>query len=92
MTSMTATRRVTLVWVLLLALTFGSFLVGIEQGAGFASVGAAIIVGIALFKVRLIGIHFMDLRVAPPALRALFEAYVLVVFGVLVALDVVVKP
>lgn len=89
---MTATRRVTLVWVLLLALTFGSFVVGIEQGAGFASVGAVIIVGIAMFKVRLIGIHFMDLRAAPLVLRALFEGYVLAVFGVLVALDIFVKP
>ncbi len=89
---MTATRRVTLVWALLLALTFGSFLVGIEQGAGFASAGAAILVGLALFKVRLIGIHFMDLRVAPLPLRALFEGYVLVVFGVLVFLDLFVRP
>jgi cytochrome c oxidase subunit IV len=88
---LTATRRVTLVWALLLALTFGSFLVGIEQGAGFASAAAVIIVGIALLKVRLIGIHFMDLRVAPFALRALFEGYVLLVFVVLVALDVFVK-
>ena len=89
---MTATRRVTLVWVLLLALTFGSFLVGVEQGAGFASVGAAIIVGIAMFKVRLIGLHFMDVRAAPRELRALFEGYVLAVFVVLVTLDIFVKP
>jgi Prokaryotic Cytochrome C oxidase subunit IV len=89
---MTATRRVTLVWVLLLALTFGSFLVGVEQGAGFASVGAAIIVGIAMLKVRLIGLHFMDVRAAPHALRALFEGYVLAVFVVLVALDIFVRP
>ncbi|CQD17897.1 hypothetical protein BN1232_04048 [Mycobacterium lentiflavum] len=88
---MTATRRVTLVWVLLLALTFGSFLVGVEQGAEFASAAAVIIIGIALLKVRLIGIHFMDLRVAPVALRALFEGYVLLVFVVLVALDIFVK-
>jgi flagellar motor component MotA len=89
---MTATRRVTVVWVLLLALTFGSFLVGLEQGAAFASVGAAIIVGIAMIKVRLIGLHFMDLRAAPRALRALFEGYVLAVFVVLVALDIFLKP
>ena len=79
-------------WVLLLTLTFGSFLVGAEQGAGFASVGAVIIVGIAMFKVRLIGIHFMDLRSAPHALRALFEGYALAVFALLVALDVFVRP
>jgi hypothetical protein len=89
---MTATRRVTWVWVLLLTLTFGSFLVGAEQSPGFASVGAVIIVGIAMFKVRLIGIHFMDLRSAPHVLRALFEGYVLAVFVVLVSLDVFVTP
>jgi hypothetical protein len=82
---------VTLVWVLLLALTFGSFMVGVEQGAGFASAAAVLIVGIALFKVRLIGIHFMDLRAAPVALRALFEGYILAVFVVLVGLDIFVK-
>ncbi len=88
---MTATRRVTLIWGLLLALTFGSFLVGVEQGAGFASAGGVIIVGIAMFKVRLIGIHFMDLRAAPLALRVLFEGYVLAVFLVLAALHLFVR-
>jgi hypothetical protein len=85
------TRRVTLVWVLLLGLTFASFVVGIEQGAGAAPAAAVVIIGLALFKVRLIGIHFMDLRIAPRPLRLLFEAYVLAVFTVLVTLDLVVS-
>jgi hypothetical protein len=89
---MTATRRLTLVWAVLLALTFGSFVVGIEQSADFAGAAAIAIIGIALFKVRLIGLHFMDVRVAPTALRLLFEGYVLVVFVALVTLDVAVKP
>jgi Prokaryotic Cytochrome C oxidase subunit IV len=84
---MSTTRRLTLVWVLLLALTFGSFVIGIEQSAGFASAGAVLIIGIALFKVRLIGIHYMDLRVAPLPLRLIFEAYLLVVFIVLTVID-----
>ena len=84
-------RRVTLVWVLLLGLTFASFVVGIEQGAGAASAAAVAIIGLALFKVRLIGIHFMDLRIAPRPLRLLFEAYALAVFTVLVTLDLVVS-
>lgn len=84
---MSITRRLTLVWVLLLALTFGSFVIGIEQGAGFASVGAVLIIGIALFKVHLIGIHYMDLRVAPLPLRLIFEAYLLVVFIALTVID-----
>jgi hypothetical protein len=88
----TATRRVTVVWVALLGLTLASFVVGIEQGTGVASAAAIVIIGIALFKVRLIGIHFMDLRVAPHALRLIFEAYVLVVFVVLATIDLVVAP
>jgi hypothetical protein len=84
---MTDARRVTLVWALLLALTFGSFVVGIEQGAGVASAAAIIIIGIALFKVRLIGLHFMDVRIAPRPLRLIFEGYVLLVFAVLVGID-----
>ena len=34
-----------------------------------------------MLKVRLIGLHFMDLRVAPTPLRLLFEGYVLAVFA-----------
>jgi hypothetical protein len=89
---MTASRRVEMVWALLLLLTFGSFVLGMEQNAGFASAGAAVIVAIALLKVRLIGMHFMDIRSAPWALRGLFEGYLLIVLAVLVAFDVFVKP
>jgi hypothetical protein len=87
---MAMTRRVTLVWMLLLGITFASFVVGIEQGAGVAPAAAMVIIGLALCKVRLIGIHFMDVRVAPRPLRLIFEAYVLAVFITLVTLDLVV--
>lgn len=49
---MTVTRRVTLVWAVLIGLTFASFIVGVEQGAGVASAAAVVIIGIALLKVR----------------------------------------
>lgn len=88
---MTVTRRVTLVWAVLIGLTFASFIVGVEQGAGVASAAAVVIIGIALFKVRLIGMHFMDVRTAPRALRLVFEGYVLAVFATLVTLDLVVS-
>lgn len=86
---MAMTRRVTLVWMLLLGITFASFVVGVEQGAGVASAAAVVIIGLALCKVRLIGIHFMDVRVAPRPLRLMFEAYVLAVFVTLATLDLV---
>lgn len=90
----TTTRRLTLVWVALLGLTFGSFVVAEDthQSAGTISAAAIVVLGIAMLKVRLIGLHFMDLRAAPTALRALFEGYVLVVFVALVILDLVVRP
>jgi|EndMetStandDraft_3_1072993.scaffolds.fasta_scaffold00270_25 cytochrome c oxidase subunit IV len=87
---MAMTRRVTLVWMLLLGITFASFVVGVEQGAGVASAAAVVIIGLALCKVRLIGIHFMDVRVAPRPLRLIFETYVLAVFVTLATLDLVV--
>jgi caa(3)-type oxidase subunit IV len=87
----TATRRVTVVWVALMALTFASFIVGIEQGTGVASAAAVVLIGVALFKVRLIGIHFMDLRIAPRPLRLIFEGYVLAVLIALVTIDLVVR-
>ena len=82
----------TLVWVLLLALTFGSSLVGIEQGASVTSAAALAILSVALLKVRLIGIHFMELRVAPRPLRMLFELYIVAVLGTLVILALIVHP
>lgn len=85
-------RRLTLVWVVLLVITFGSFLIGIEQSPSFASAGAVLIIGLALVKVRLVGLHFMDVRSAPPVLRMVFEGYVLAVLAALVALDVLVGP
>jgi Prokaryotic Cytochrome C oxidase subunit IV len=89
---MTAPRRITLIWILLVTLTFGSFVIGIEQGSGFAAQAALIIIGIALFKVGLIGLHYMDLRSAPAGLRMIFEGYLLAVFTALAVIDLVVKP
>lgn len=83
-------RRLTGVWILLLILTFGSFLVGIEQGAGFAGGAAVILIGVALLKVRLIGLHFVDLRMAPRTLRLMFEGYLLTLFIALSAIDLLV--
>ena len=39
-----------------------------------------------MIKVRRIGLHFMDLRVAPRALRMIFEGWVVAVFLALGAL------
>ncbi len=89
---MTSERRFTLVWIVLLLLTFGSFVVGVEQSPGFVSIGAVLILALALVKVRLVGLHYMDLRSSPLFLRLLFEGYVLVVFIALALVDLLVVP
>lgn len=41
---------------------------------------------VAFIKVRLVCLHSMDLRSAPLALRMVFEAYVVVVFTVVIVM------
>jgi hypothetical protein len=63
-------------WVFpaLVLATLSSWLLGVE-GSTSTPIGCAI-VAIALIKVRVVGLHFMELRNAPAALRGVFEAYV----------------
>jgi hypothetical protein len=60
-----------LVWAVLAAATLLSW----WFGAGGGRFAAAAVVAVAFLKVRLIGNHFMEVRSAPLALRAVFEAY-----------------
>jgi hypothetical protein len=60
-------------WLVLVAATVTSFLLGTGHGA---SPGLAVVVmGITAVKVRLVGLDFMELRHAPAALRTAFELY-----------------
>lgn len=70
-----------LIWLLLVFATSGSWILGSE------SQGTALML-VAFIKVRLVGLHFMELRSAPLALRTLFEAYVVVVFTVVIVMYV----
>ncbi|GLR66365.1 hypothetical protein GCM10010909_10450 [Acidocella aquatica] len=77
--------RVTAVWLFLLFLT--AFSVAIAHGdlLGLTQrIVTIIVVIIAFLKVRFVGLEFMELRAAPLALRAVFEAWVaLVCLGIL---------
>jgi hypothetical protein len=81
----------TVVWVALVAATCVSWWLGASGGvAADPHVGASVAVLVVAFvKVRLVGIHFMELGRAPLALRAAFEAYVILVGGALVVLYLV---
>lgn len=80
-------RSDTVVWVLLVGLTLLVWtepLLTLEAVPAAAS--ATFLVLMAAVKVRLIGLHFMELRTAPLALRGLFEAWLVVVAVVLTSI------
>jgi hypothetical protein len=68
-------------WLMLIAATLLSYVLGADHGIG--SVMAVAVLGITAFKIRLVGLDFMELRGAPIPLRAAFESYCLGLWGVL---------
>lgn len=64
-------------WLVLVALTVTSWMLGTQHGFGGANhlPASLVIVLVAVFKVRLVGLYFMELRDAPWPLRGVFEAY-----------------
>jgi hypothetical protein len=73
--------RSTPVWVVLVVVTIVSWAVGAKHETGSAV--AVLVLGLALIKVRFIGLDFMELRQAPVLLRAMFETYCVVLWLVL---------
>lgn len=72
------------VWLVLTALTVISWTLGTQHGFGDHHMPASLaIIAVAVFKSRLIGLYFMELRGAPPALRGIFEGYCVVLFTLL---------
>jgi len=80
MTALLRTRA-TLVWLVLIAATSISWALGVEHALGHnsATTASVLILLVAVVKLRLVGLYFMELRNAPTLLRALFEAYCVIV-------------
>lgn len=80
--------RATAVWAFLIALTALSWALGTRHGFGGSGhrTASVVILMVALFKVRLVGLYFMDLRNAPIALRGVFEAWCAIVCALTVSL------
>ena len=76
--------RITAVWSLLMCATLLSAWVG--TGHGDRTLATLAVIVIAFVKLRCVGLYFMELRHAPPALRVVFEAYAVIVCGVVVGL------
>lgn len=74
----------TSVWFVLMAATLLSFSLGSLHGPDSSRVSAIAVLMVAFMKVRLVGIHFMELRDAPVVLRSIFEGYALGVCAVLI--------
>ena len=74
--------RTSAVWLLLTVATVLSWALGTHHGF------AIVILVIAFVKIRFVGLYFMELRGAPPALRAVFETYCLAVLLTLSAMYV----
>jgi len=77
----------TALWLVLAFATLIAFAVCHDLIVHLArSISGPIVVLIAFFKARLIGLHFMDLRHAIWPLRILFEAWIVIMSLALIAL------
>ena len=79
-------HRTTVIWLLLVFATSGSWILGAESRGQFSTGTGTALMLVAFIKVRLVGLHFMELRAAPLALRTL--AYVVVVATVVIVMYV----
>ena len=75
--------RAAATWLILLVLTIANPILG-SEGAG-GDQFSVIVFTIAVVKVRLVGLDFMELRKAPVAMWSVFEAYCLILWAVLAA-------
>ncbi|BBZ70565.1 MULTISPECIES: cytochrome C oxidase subunit IV family protein [Mycobacterium] len=73
--------RSTPVWLALILVTILSWMLGAKHETGSAI--AILVLGLAIVKVRFIGLDFMELREAPLILRVMFEGYCVVLWLVL---------
>ena len=78
----------TVVWLVLIAATVLSWMLGTDHGFGATdhTLSSVVILLVAFVKVRFIGLWFMELREAPVVLRLLFEGYCAVVCTMTIAL------
>jgi hypothetical protein len=77
-------RRITAVWLLLVAATLFSW-ESAHVGHDYR-VATSLVLVVAFIKVRFVGLEFMELRAAPLPLRLIFEAWLLLACGALLFL------
>ena len=76
--------KASLAWLVLVALTISQWAIGTHGGGGAHHVPASLVIFVvAVFKARLVGLYFMELREAPVQLRGVFEFYCIALLTVL---------
>ena len=76
--------KASLAWLVLVALTITQWAIGTHSGGGAHHVPASLVIFVvAVFKARLVGLYFMELREAPVQLRGVFEFYCIALLTVL---------
>jgi Prokaryotic Cytochrome C oxidase subunit IV len=73
-------------WAALVALTGAAWALGAHAFGATGLIAGVLIIVVAVFKVRLIGLYFMELRDAPGWLRGGFEGYCIVLLALLSAM------
>jgi hypothetical protein len=76
-------------WLVLVAATVGSYLLGTAHGLHDRNAVAAVLLAVAFTKVALVGRQFMELQHADPRLRRAFDLYSGLTGAVLVTLVLV---
>ncbi len=79
-------NKLTLIWLLLCALTVASYLAATKLEGATYFVSAPITTGVliaALIKSRFVMHHFMELRAAPSWLGGICDGWLVVLFGVI---------
>lgn len=82
----TASSRITIVWIGLVAATSLSWLLGHHFGFSNQMLSGASIIGIAVVKVRYVILDFMELRHAPLPVRIGIELWALIATIAMVAM------
>jgi hypothetical protein len=89
MTTLVKTKA-SVAWLVLVGLTVIQWVIGTQSVGSPYHVGASLVIFVvAVFKARLVGLYFMELREAPLALRGLFEIYCIALLVVLTTMYLV---
>ena len=89
MPSSLRSHPITRVWLLLAALTAFAWWLGLDGAGGDGREArplAVALIALAFSKVRLVILHFMEIRHAPTPVRMVFEAWVIMVCATVIAL------